>query len=673
MATELYQYTPLSSESSFRLLRLVRPPLAGALRTPIEIDLFEAPIEDSPPFEAVSYAWDHADTYCTLLCNGCRLKVSPVIVEMIEHLHHISNIGTFWVDAVCIDQSSTFDKNIQVPRMRDVFSKAHRVWVWLGKGSHESKVAFEFLMEVETLWPHDVAASNGKRAKQWHICLKKYQGTIKQQIQSSTTELILADIVRNRRGVYDAVDTDFIGDIINLPWFHRTWTIQEVALAKSAIIVCGPVNLPWSSLLEALKRLQDSQIHKQTLISIQPERRAFSNPATFFDDIRTHVLMTDVVHHRKSLPLSRAFDLIRRNNSSDPRDKIYGLYGILDYLEIQDLPPVNYTETVQHLYYQITCAIMRNDQRLHILYLIGLTPTLPDLPTWVPDYSNTEFIRFIDVHGNEASGRLSGSFCYPVTDLTLSVNGILLDEVDITASSTSICTPDFRQGWAARKHLSSPEERHNAVTELIRTLQSWINVSRSVNFYPTGEAPRTAFYKIMTQPTHAGSQNWTMPVVTRASRDAFNRWIFLLDTHLPDHETHRQSWIRSIQANADSAAIVKDYIRLFGCSQDPQEWSLELQIRLILRAIDLELSTLQHDVSLLSYHRTFFATKNGYMGVGPRQARPTDRVALISGLQLPFIVRRAGDNYKLIGPAYIHGLMKGERWDKGLVESITLV
>ena len=61
------------------------------------------------------------------------------------------------------------------------------------------------------------------------------------------------------------------------------------------------------------------------------------------------------------------------------------------------------------------------------------------------------------------------------------------------------------------------------------------------------------------------------------------------------------------------------------------------------------------------------------MGVGPRQARPTDRIALISGLQLPFIVRRAGDNYKLIGPAYIHGLMKGERWDKGLVESITLV
>jgi hypothetical protein len=29
--------------------------------------------------------------------------------------------------------------------------------------------------------------------------------------------------------------------------------------------------------------------------------------------------------------------------------------------------------------------------------------------------------------------------------------------------------------------------------------------------------------------------------------------------------------------------------------------------------------------------------------------------------------------FNLVGPAYIHRIMKGEQWDKGLTENITLV
>ncbi|KAH6644410.1 heterokaryon incompatibility protein-domain-containing protein [Boeremia exigua] len=656
MASTCYRYTPLSSTSSLRLLRLKSPLSAQRPNEPIEIELFETSFENAPTFEAVSYAWDHASTFTTLVCNGQHLHVSPVVSEMVFALSCVSTTGVFWIDAVCIDQSSATDKNIQVPRMRLIFSEARKVWIWLGKGSFESTVAFRFLIEMYSYsCGQQVEPTNTMLAKKWWNSLRTYQDTI-----------------REARGVYDAVDTDFIIDVIRSPWFHRTWTIQEVALARSATLVCGGITLEWSSFLDILKRLQQS-LSDQPTHGVGMKQHLISNPATFFDDIRTYSTMTEVVLHHKPLPLSRALDLVRHNHSTDPKDKVYGLFGIFDYLEIKDLPQVDYTCSVQRLYYEMTRTIFRNDGQLLVLYLTALPSHVSDLPTWIPDYSNTEYIRYIDANEHRASKRSCAEFSFGLSDLSLSVSGVLLDEIDLQASSTSICTPDFRQGFAARSNLSSTKERYTAVTELIRTLQSWVDVSRRVECYPTGEEPSTAFYKIMTQPLRSGSQNWPMPTTSRTTKDIFEWWLSIVTTNLSEDPSRFHLDITKIESDSNSAAIVNDYIRLFGCSQDPRDWSAELQIRLLLRARDQALSTLQHDISLLSYQRTFFTTSAGYMGVGPRWAQPSDRIALIAGLQLPFILRKAGDKFNLVGPAYIHGIMQGERWDGDSAEKITLI
>lgn len=175
MASILYQYTPLSSESSIRLLRLKNYIASQGLMHSIEVDLFEVPIEDSPTFEAVSYAWDHTDARATMLCNEKQLQVSPAVVDMLINLHRISTVRVFWVDAVCIDQSSTMDKNIQVPRMRLVFSEAQRVWIWLGQGTYESKLGFDFLVEMDNL-RMESATNKTTLAKSRQRSLQQYQG-----------------------------------------------------------------------------------------------------------------------------------------------------------------------------------------------------------------------------------------------------------------------------------------------------------------------------------------------------------------------------------------------------------------------------------------------------------------------------------------------------------------
>ena len=56
------------------------------------------------------------------------------------------------------------------------------------------------------------------------------------------------------------------------------------------------------------------------------------------------------------------------------------------------------------------------------------------------------------------------------------------------------------------------------------------------------------------------------------------------------------------------------------------------------------------------------------MGTAPPMMKVEDRIFLVSGLTLPMIVRREGGIDKLIGPAYIHGIMDGEKWPEAETE-----
>ena len=398
------------------------------------------------------------------------------------------------------------------------------------------------------------------------------------------------------------------------------------------------------------------------------------NFATFFDDVRIHSTMTDIMKRlNSSFNLSQAFDLVLQNLSTDTKDKVYGLYGILARLNTQDLPPVDYVKSVQQVYWETTCAILRSDQSLCLLYLTGSQPQISDLPTWVPDYSSNSFIRFFALYDYRTSNGSSTVFSLVKEDTSLSVEGIVLDEISTQASSTSVCTAYYRQGIAARPNLSNADERYAAVTEMTRTFQSWLRHSRTVDCYPTGETPSIVFYKTLTQPLQSGSQDLAVPTWTKHPIAVFDEWVSVVTADTSQDVAHFHADIASIESNPDSAAIIDDYVRHFGCSRDPRTWSSEHQIRLVLRARNQALSNLQHDISLLTYQRTFFITRDGYMSVGPRWSRPGDRIALIAGLQLPFIVRKTGDKYNLIGPAYVHGIMKGERWNESFTEHIVLV
>ena len=98
--------------------------------------------------------------------------------------------------------------------------------------------------------------------------------------------------------------------------------------------------------------------------------------------------------------------------------------------------------------------------------------------------------------------------------------------------------------------------------------------------------------------------------------------------------------------------------------------------------------------------RKLFITKRGYLGIGPEWIEPGDNVILVAGAYVPFIFRRvndptqdhisgddsreelnqraerlpgAGSYLRLIGEAYVHGIMHGEALQNQGVKFKTVV
>lgn len=58
--------------------------------------------------------------------------------------------------------------------------------------------------------------------------------------------------------------------------------------------------------------------------------------------------------------------------------------------------------------------------------------------------------------------------------------------------------------------------------------------------------------------------------------------------------------------------------------------------------------------------RRLFVTKQGYIGIGPVEARSCDVVFIISGCNFPIMLRPSKNMFAVVGEAYMHGYMAGE-------------
>ncbi|ORY17828.1 heterokaryon incompatibility protein-domain-containing protein [Clohesyomyces aquaticus] len=179
------------------------------------------PLDKAFEYSALSYCWEDQSCSRTVVCDGRKLQVTPNAKEAMRGLRARTKLGNsyLWVDAICIDQTSTEEKNVQVRNMAEIYTKAKQVCIWL-QDNGVNKTARKRIRKIPRL--HNGEARDPK------------------EVRKETDEVWLDEISKN-------------------PYWSRIWTVQEMALARSVKLYSGSVSLGSKMLL----RIHDLNPQKQ--------------------------------------------------------------------------------------------------------------------------------------------------------------------------------------------------------------------------------------------------------------------------------------------------------------------------------------------------------------------------------------------------------------------------
>lgn len=64
--------------------------------------------------------------------------------------------------------------------------------------------------------------------------------------------------------------------------------------------------------------------------------------------------------------------------------------------------------------------------------------------------------------------------------------------------------------------------------------------------------------------------------------------------------------------------------------------------------------------SFATHGGRLFCTKSGYMGLAPKCTMVGDQVCVFISAEVPYVLRRTGPAFELVGECYCHGIMEGE-------------
>jgi hypothetical protein len=88
--------------------------------------------EEFHPYICLSYVWGDLKEKTTIRINGRTFRVGKNLSSFLRHARRTLSSTCFWIDALCIDQSNTKERNQQVQQMGKVYTLAQTVLIWLG-------------------------------------------------------------------------------------------------------------------------------------------------------------------------------------------------------------------------------------------------------------------------------------------------------------------------------------------------------------------------------------------------------------------------------------------------------------------------------------------------------------------------------------------------------------
>ena len=357
-----------------------------------------------PHYEALSYTWGSKDepeiAYAIDSEHGENEECTTIAIyqnlaSAFRHLRNINHIRIFWVDAVCINQEDILERNKQIKRMAKIYGLAYRVVAWLGGEECESEQGLATLQYIgdqleATKRGRLVRAPGAQVPEMW---MNSYCFSFDDQ----TWQPLLGILERS--------------------WFYRLWCWQEIYLSsRPTILQCGYDQIRWAVLWKAVLCLHN----KERL------------PSVMFRERCRHIayLASDATKQ----PMSIMLDLSRSKSCADSRDKIYGLMG-LTAPRLTASITTDYSLPVEHVYKNIFLAHIAITHRLELLKHCSLATRRTGGPSWVPDWSGTDFTA--PILSEQLSSGLSCAECNYIAPSILEVKGVRCTAVRTVSATAS--------------------------------------------------------------------------------------------------------------------------------------------------------------------------------------------------------------------------------------------
>ncbi|CAI4212081.1 unnamed protein product [Parascedosporium putredinis] len=344
----------------FRVLYLNNPALIepGSRDDHIECNLSPTSLGQHPQFTALSYCWDVPEPKVPILCNGVKLQVRPNLQSALRQLRLPEKQVCIWADALCINQDDLEERVRQVKFMKEIFEAAAEVIVWLGDESDDSDIGMQ-------------------AAKELADAARKYLEQRDTIYNMPADDPLVDEIFGKFRRGSEYPRFHALSQILNRNWFHRTWVVQEAAVARKLKILCGGSVMTWedftlvASLRSQLNLTTSANDKNVTPLILANTRLDYQNGVN-------RDLLSIMYRHR-------VFE------ATVPRDKVYGLGGLAgDDIAKHFMANVDYAGHEFVLYREVAAEMLKRGQLGVLSVAPGLNREHADgLPTWAPDWRVT--------------------------------------------------------------------------------------------------------------------------------------------------------------------------------------------------------------------------------------------------------------------------------------------
>lgn len=608
---------------------------------------------DDPLFNALSYTWGNPDEKTNIVVNETVVSVTTNLESALRHLrdYHINTICGFplWVDAICINQDDTEERNSQVDMMGEIYRSAARVLPWLGEGDDDTDWLIPLLRDPD-------------------FCTEVAQKADQVDEVAPGSDITHAAAVA-------------VEDLGRRSWFSRLWIVQEVMLAKrDPILVIGSERIHWSEYVTVFDHLSEIQSRiRHTMEYVAKDNSLYVTAQPYlpfliptditgsgfkvvaWNRIRSEIQNDqdggELMNQNSICALLVGVAFLLQQSATNKADYIYALRGLFPREE-QELISVDYSKTPMEVFHDAMIAVWTSTyswiwlrevfKRLHYRRS-DISDNSDDVPSWVPDISQ----QGMDFHANNFTSMRS-HWKRPIVRVsldrkTLTLHGIYFDAI------AECCNVRIKEFALENFVCYEPDlgDLRRAVHLLRETLKR----------QPTPSSFLHAIRRVCKQ-EHDTSQ--------------IIRTLLRLDysPSLSQHEWLVDEMSRMLFDMAD----VKCDASLDSLLQYAEERMKQRPTGLTAQNFVYQLSDALE--SRLA-RKLVFSTKMGSFGVGPGHMKAEDRIVFPFGMEEPLIVRPFDPEhpetheYILIGVAEIpdladHRTEMDKALEDGLLEAIEI-